>query len=89
MLLPVTSHLCLQSVKIRVFKLYYLLLFLPLAVLLLPLRAPRNIKTRLIRLKRLNRKKKRIRRQIMSKNKFDVLLVMELITLALPASCVL
>jgi hypothetical protein len=54
-----------------------------------PSRSLKNIKTRLIRLKHLKRRKKRTRRQQMSKNKHDVLLVVEPITLAPPASCVL
>jgi hypothetical protein len=47
------------------------------------------IKTRLLSLKHLKRKKKRTRRHLMSKNKYDVLLVVEPITLAPPVSCVL
>ncbi|CEI95914.1 hypothetical protein RMCBS344292_10088 [Rhizopus microsporus] len=37
----------------------------------------------------LKKEKKRIRRQVMSKNKHDILLVVELITLAPPTICVL
>ena len=45
--------------KIQVFKLYYVLLLLPLTVLLLLSKPPKNIKTRLIRLKHLKRKKEK------------------------------
>ncbi|ORE11620.1 hypothetical protein BCV72DRAFT_94951 [Rhizopus microsporus var. microsporus] len=51
-------HLCLQLTKIRVFKIHYLLLFLPLVVFPLPSRPLRNTKTRLLRLKSLKKKKK-------------------------------
>ena len=59
MLSSMKKHLCLQSTETQVFKLYYLLLLFPLAVLLLLSRHPRNIKTRLIRLKHLKRKREK------------------------------